>query len=62
MLNVNGYFDPLLAMLDRAEEQGFIFPEHRSALLCAVEPDSLLEAMEGYQPSDEPVERWMRRK
>jgi uncharacterized protein (TIGR00730 family) len=62
ILNVNGYYDPLLVMLDRAEEQGFIFPEHRSALLCAVEPDSLLKAMEGYRPSDEPVERWMRRK
>jgi hypothetical protein len=61
ILNVNGYFDPLLVMLDRAEAQGFIFPEHRRGLLCAVEPDSLLGAMEAYRPSDEAVQRWMRR-
>ena len=61
ILNVNGYFDPLLVMLDRAEAQGFIFPEHRRGLLCSVEPDSLLEAMEAYRPSDDAVQRWMRR-
>jgi uncharacterized protein (TIGR00730 family) len=61
ILNVNGYFDPLLVMLDRAEAQGFIFPEHRRGLLCAVEPDSLLGVMEAYRPSDEAVQRWMRR-
>jgi uncharacterized protein (TIGR00730 family) len=60
LLNVNGYFDPLLAMLDRAEAEGFIFPEHRRGLLCASDPETLLEAMKNHHPSDEAVRRWMR--
>ena len=60
LLNVGGYFDPLLAMLDRAEAEGFIFPEHRRSLLCASEPGALLDAMNDHQPSVEAVRRWMR--
>jgi hypothetical protein len=60
LLNVNGYYDPLLAMLDRAEVEGFIFSEHRRGLLCASDPESLLQAMKDYRPSDEAVRRWMR--
>lgn len=60
ILNVNGYFDPLLSMLDRAEEQGFIFPEHRQGLLSTSDPVELLEAMEKYIPSVEAVQRWMK--
>jgi len=60
LLNVNGYYDQLLDMLDRAEREGFIFPEHRHALLCASDPDRLLEAMKAHQPSEEAVKRWMR--
>ena len=61
ILNVNGYFDPLLVMLDRAEEQGFIFPEHRNALLSSADPDELLGAMANYRLSEDAVQRWMRR-
>jgi len=60
LLNVGGYFDPLLAMLDRAETEGFIFPEHRRSLLCASDPGALLDAMNDHQPSVEAVRRWMR--
>ncbi len=60
VLNVNGYFDPLLAMLDRAEAQGFIFPEHRQGLLSAADPGALLDAMESYRPPAGIVQRWMR--
>jgi hypothetical protein len=60
LLNVKEYYDPLLAMLDRAEAEGFIFPEHRRGLLCASEPETLLEAMNDYRPSSEAVKRWMR--
>jgi uncharacterized protein (TIGR00730 family) len=60
VLNVNGYFDPLLAMLDRAEKEGFVFPEHRQSLLCAAQPDALLDAMKNHAPDAEAVRRWMR--
>jgi uncharacterized protein (TIGR00730 family) len=59
LLNVNGYYDPLLEMLDRALEEKFLFPEHRQALLCHSQPDDLLDAMEAYRPSLEAVKRWM---
>jgi hypothetical protein len=61
LLNVSGYFDPLLAMLDRAEKEGFVFPEHRQSLLCASEPGALLDAMNDHEPPMEAVKRWMRR-
>ena len=60
ILNVDGYYDPLLEMLDRAEANGFLFPEHRRALLCSVEPDALLDLMAKYTPPDDAVRRWMR--
>jgi len=60
LLNVSGYFDPLLAMLDRAEKEGFVFPEHRQSLLCASDPGALLDAMKNHEPPVEAVKRWMR--
>jgi uncharacterized protein (TIGR00730 family) len=60
LLNVNGYYDALLAMLDRALEEKFLFPEHRRALLCDSQPEALLDAMSAYRPPLEAVSRWMR--
>jgi len=60
LLNVEGYYNSLLDMLDRALAEKFLFPEHRRALLCESEPDKLLDRMKGYQPPYEAVERWMR--
>ena len=33
LLNVGGYYDPLIAMLDQAVEQGMIKPKHRTMIL-----------------------------
>jgi len=60
LLNVNGYFDQLLLMLDRAEKEHFVFSEHRQALLTGENPEALLEAMAVYQPPLDAVRRWMR--
>lgn len=60
LLNVNGYYDPLLVMLDRAVDEKFLFPEHRQALLCASDPARLLESMQDHQHPHEAVKRWMR--
>jgi hypothetical protein len=60
LLNMDGYYDPLLAMLDRAVQEKFLFPEHRQALLCHSDPEALLEAMNAFQPSPEAVRRWMK--
>ncbi len=60
LLNVDGYYDPLLEMLDRAVQENFLFPEHRTSLLCDTDPEKLLDAMATYQPPREAVNRWMR--
>ena len=60
LLNVRGYYDALLTMLDRAVEEKFLFPEHRGLLLTSPDPEELLKAMEAFEPSPEAVRRWMR--
>jgi len=59
LLNVDGYYDYLLKMLDRAVTEKFLFPEHRASLICACEPDKLLDAMESHVYPHEAVHRWM---
>jgi uncharacterized protein (TIGR00730 family) len=60
ILNVDGYYDPLLDMLDRAVKEKFLFPEHRLSLLCETDPERLLEAMATHLYPHEAVQRWMR--
>jgi uncharacterized protein (TIGR00730 family) len=60
LLNVDGYYNPLLEMLDRAVLEKFLFPEHRASLLCETDPQNLLEAMAAHRYPHEAVERWMR--
>ena len=60
LLNVRNYYAPLLAALDHAVDEGFIFREHREALCCEVEPEALLDAMANHQHPYEAVKRWMR--
>ncbi len=43
ILNVNGYFDPLLALIDHAVEEGFVRPEYRALIQEASEPAELLD-------------------
>ncbi len=60
ILNVDGYFDPLLEMLDRAVTDKFLFPEHRKSLQCDNDPERLLEAMTAHRYPHEASQRWMR--
>jgi uncharacterized protein (TIGR00730 family) len=57
LLDVAGYYDPLVAFLDRAVEEGFVRPDHRRLLVVAQDPDALLDAFAGWQPP--PVEKWL---
>ena len=45
MLNVAGFFDPLLAWIDRAIAADFIKPKHRDLLLVGQEIDPLLDRL-----------------
>lgn len=49
-LNVLGYYDSLLQLLDHAAAERFLRPEHRKLLLCADEPAPLLDLLAREQP------------
>ncbi len=49
LLNVAGYWDPLLAMLDRAASERFLRPEHRGLLLADTEPARLLDRLAAWK-------------
>lgn len=57
VLNVDGYFDGLIAFLDHAAASGFIRPSHRAMLQVAHTPDELLAAFERYEPPA--VSKWV---
>lgn len=60
LLNVLNYFDPLWAMILHAEQENFIFPEHRQMLCLKNTPQELLDCMGSYQHQTDAVNRWMR--
>lgn len=49
LLNVDGFYDPLLALFDRAVDDGFLRPEYRSMVLTATDADELLMRMRAYK-------------
>lgn len=60
LLNTKNYYAPLLATIDHAVNEGFVFKEHRDALFCDADPSLLLDAMATYEHPHEAVKRWMR--
>ncbi len=50
LLNVAGYYDPLLAVFDRMVDKDFLRVEHRKLVLVEEDPSALLERFEGYEP------------
>jgi len=50
LLDVGGYFAPLLALLDRATEERFIRPEHRALVISDDDPARVLERMATFRP------------
>jgi len=50
ILNIDGYYNGLLAMLDHATAEQFIRPEHRVIILSATEPKRLIEKLVGFVP------------
>jgi len=50
VLNVAGYYDPMLAMIDRAIEEGFVLPRYRNLFVASSSVDELLDLMGKYQP------------
>lgn len=53
-LNICGYFDPLLQLLDRAVAEGFLPDAQRQLLLVAQDPALLLVALAQHLPARQP--------
>jgi uncharacterized protein (TIGR00730 family) len=48
VLNVNGYYDPLLEMADRGVSEGFLRQVHRDLLISGDDPENLLDRLSNY--------------
>jgi len=50
LLNVEGYFDPLLAFLDHAADERFLAADHRAMVVVESDPERLLAAFTHVTP------------
>jgi uncharacterized protein (TIGR00730 family) len=50
VLNVSGFYDPLLALFDRAVQDRFLQPGHRELVIADTDVDALLARLASYQP------------
>lgn len=50
LLDVAGYFGPLIQLVERAIGEGFIEAEHRGLILVAADPKTLLERLARQEP------------
>ena len=59
VLNVAGFFDDLIAFVDRAQAERFIREKHRDLLVVDTDIGSLLDRLASWQPVDD--EKWLDR-
>ncbi len=57
VINVNGFYDSFIKLLDTATEEKFIRPVHREMLLIEDDPKSLLDKFQSYSPPDK--QKWV---
>ncbi len=60
ILNAQHYFDPLLAVIEHARIEGFIYAEHDSLFVCDDQPDILLDKLVMYQ-YPQGMQNWLTR-
>ena len=58
LLNVAGYFDPLLATMEHAIAEQFVRPEYRALFLCAPDVEALLDGIAAWRPPPGPP-KWL---
>lgn len=57
LLDVDGYFQPLLRFLDHVVYERFMRPEHRAMVLVEEEPQPLIGAIQRYRPAEQ--KKWL---
>lgn len=60
MLDVDGYYAPLIALTNQAQARGFVRPEHRALVIEASDVDVLLEQLAAWRPTAH--EKWIGRR
>jgi uncharacterized protein (TIGR00730 family) len=60
LLNVAGYYDPLLALADHAVTEGFVAPLHRALIVAEASPVALLDRLARFEPPAVP--KWIDRR
>ncbi len=58
LLNVKGYFDPLIQFFNHAVEEKFVREEHRNNIFISDNATELLEMLKEYQPVT--IDKWIR--
>jgi uncharacterized protein (TIGR00730 family) len=59
LLDVAGYWRPLVAFFEHAVQERFLRPQHHDLLVVAEEPPALLDALAAYVPAA--LDRWIDR-
>ncbi len=59
LLNVDGFYDSLLAFLDQTVAHEFVRQEHRDNLIVSDDPEALLAALSNWQPPT--IDKWWER-
>jgi len=60
LLDVAGYWQPLVVFFDHAVQEQFLRPHHRALLLVEEEPLALLNALAAYVPPEQ--QKWIDRR
>jgi uncharacterized protein (TIGR00730 family) len=58
VLNMEGYFDPFLALIERAVSEGFVLPKYQHLIQISTDADDLLNRLSQYEPL-EGIVRWL---
>jgi len=56
LLNVAGYYDRMLAMLDHAVKERFLRPAHRELVIADSDPSRLMQRLSAFSPA--PKAKW----
>lgn len=59
LLNIKGFFNPLIEMVDHAVQERFLRPEHRSILQVDEDQERLIEKLKVWKPVT--AEKWIDR-
>jgi uncharacterized protein (TIGR00730 family) len=57
LLNMEGYFDPIIELIEHMAGAGFIKPEHRQVVMVSPSPEDLLSRLPSYEAPN--VVKWI---